>query len=202
MRTIQLLSVVILLNISLNSYATTHIIKQTGFSFSPSSLTVTVGDVIRWEWTGGEHTTTSKVIPNDAAAWDSPLTAANNSFEYTVTVAGVYNYVCTPHESMGMKGSFTATIASAINENTSLFIFNIHPNPASSFINIASSALDGEVVLSDILGKTIRTIRLIDLPVIMDSYQLDLSDFKNGIYILTLVPADTKRQISLKFIKK
>ncbi|MFA6401815.1 MAG: plastocyanin/azurin family copper-binding protein [Salinivirgaceae bacterium] len=201
MKTIQIISLALLLSISFNSNAATHVIKQTGFSFSPNELTVTVGDVIRWEWAGGTHTTTSKVIPNDAPAWDSPLSSTNTSFEYTVTVAGVYNYVCTPHESMGMKGSFTANIATAINENASLLNFSIYPNPVSSFINITSS-IEGEVVLSDILGKTLRTIRLNDLPVVIDSYQLDLSDFKNGIYMLTYIPTLTKKPISLKFIKK
>ncbi len=200
MKTIQIINLVFLFSIPFNSYATTHIITQTGLSFSPNELTVTVGDVIRWEWTGGTHTTTSKTIPNDASEWDSPLTATSTSFEYTVTIAGVYNYVCTPHESLGMKGSFTANVASSISENASLLNFTIYPNPASSFINITSS-FEGEVVLSDILGKTLRTIRLNDLPVVIDSYHLDLSDFKNGIYILTFNSILTKKPISLKFIK-
>jgi hypothetical protein len=64
-------------------------------------------------WTSGSHTTTSTVIPASAATWNSPISSTVTSFEYKVTVAGVYNYKCTPHASMGMVGSFTASAPAA-----------------------------------------------------------------------------------------
>ncbi|HBO74329.1 MAG: hypothetical protein A2W97_07135 [Bacteroidetes bacterium GWE2_40_63] len=201
MRAIKIFSIAILLLGCNKSYSSIHVIKQSGTSFSPSNITVIVGDTVRWEWSAGSHTTTSKVIPNGAEAWDSPLTSTSTSFEYKVTVEGTYNYVCTPHESLGMKGSFTANVTNAINENSPLLNFTIYPNPASSFINITTD-INGEVVLSDILGKNLRNIRLNELSVIADTYRLDLLDLKNGIYIVTLIPSDSKKRISLKFMKE
>jgi hypothetical protein len=80
------------------------------FFFNPSSLNVNVGDTIRWVWVAGSHTTTSTpgAIPAGAASWDALITSAFTSFEYKVTVAGSYAYVCTPHVP-GMVATFTAT---------------------------------------------------------------------------------------------
>jgi len=93
------------------AYATKHIVTVANFSFTPSSLNVTVGDTVRWVWSSGSHTTTSNPgeIPTGAAAWDHPITSSNQTFEYKVTVAGSYNYVCTPH-APNMAGTFTATV--------------------------------------------------------------------------------------------
>lgn len=92
-----------------HAQATVHTVNASGTSFNPNSLNVFVGDTIRWAHVSGSHTTTSTTIPAGAATWNSPLNVSNPTFEYHVTVAGVYNYKCIPHESFGMIGSFTAT---------------------------------------------------------------------------------------------
>ncbi len=96
--------------ISNTAHATKWVVNVQNFSFSPSNLpNVIVGDTIRWVWINGSHTTTSTTIPAGAASWDHPLNSSNTFYEYHVTIAGNYNYKCTPHEGMGMVGSFTAT---------------------------------------------------------------------------------------------
>ena len=97
--------------------ATIHIVTVGNFSFSPSNIpNVIVGDIIKFNWALGSHTTTcdpnnqtGTSLPAGAATWDQVITSSNNTFSYTVTKAGVYNYVCTPHASFGMIGSFTAS---------------------------------------------------------------------------------------------
>ena len=93
---------------TIQTYAVKHVVLVGNYYFNPSSLSVTVGDTVRWVWSAGSHTTTSGVIPGGAATWDAPITSSNTSYEYPVTVAGTYNYVCTPHAAMGMVGTFTA----------------------------------------------------------------------------------------------
>ena len=93
-------------------YSVKHTILVGNFYFNPSSLPdVTLGDTIRWQWVQGTHTTTSTTIPGGAASWDEPISSSNTSYEYKPTVEGTYNYVCTPHASMGQVGSFTVTAA-------------------------------------------------------------------------------------------
>lgn len=94
-----------------NAMSITHIVTQSGFSFNPQTLNVEVGDVIRWVWTGGNHNTTAVNVPVGADTWASPLDSGNQQFEYEVTVAGNYAYVCTFHSGSGMVGSFVASEA-------------------------------------------------------------------------------------------
>ena len=90
------------------AFAVKHTVLVGNYFFNPSSVTVSVGDTVRWVWSAGSHTTTSGVIPGGAASWDELITSSNNTYDYHVTVAGNYNYVCTPHAGMGMVASFTA----------------------------------------------------------------------------------------------
>jgi plastocyanin len=114
MKTAKFTLIILVLGIlslaSLESNATKWIVNVQNFSFSPTNLpNVAVGDTIRWVWVSGTHTTTSTTIPFGATSWDHPITSSNTFFEYKVTVAGDYDYKCTPHEGMGMVGAFTAT---------------------------------------------------------------------------------------------
>lgn len=123
--------------ISNTAQATKWVVNVQNFSFSPSALpNVLVGDTIRWVWIGGIHTTTSTTIPAGAASWDHPITSSNTFYEYPVTIEGNYNYKCTPHQSMGMVGSFTATIVTPT-------LVSITPN----------QALQGDTFLATIIGS-------------------------------------------------
>ena len=45
---------------SLTAAQTTHLVDNgPGFDYSPSALTVQVGDTVTWVWQGGVHTVTS-----------------------------------------------------------------------------------------------------------------------------------------------
>lgn len=123
--------------ISNTAYATKWFVNVQNYSFSPSNLpNVTVGDTVRWVWINGSHTTTSTTIPAGAASWDHPINSSNTFYEYHVTIAGSYNYKCTPHQGMGMVGSFTATALTPI-------LVSISPN----------QALQGDSFLATITGS-------------------------------------------------
>jgi plastocyanin len=73
-----------------------------GFMFSPSNLTIAVGDTVTAHNTdSGHHTFT------DTPAFDSGDMAPGASFRYRFTKAGTYSFVCTYHSGAGMKGSVT-----------------------------------------------------------------------------------------------
>ena len=199
MKTVKIIGITLLLLIAFRSYSAVVVINQSGMSFSPSNVSVNVGDVIRWVWSGGDHTTTSTTIPVGAQSWDSPLTSSNTTFEYTVTVAGTYSYFCSIHGA-GMSGSFTASGSSGVNELDLSKDFSIFPNPAKDFISIKTSD-HGEILLSDVLGKSIKRNKLTELTLLDDSYRLELSDLASGIYIISFLPSNNKKRISIKFIK-
>jgi plastocyanin len=96
-----------------------------GYRFEPATITIKVGDGIKFvNVTGGPHNVTfwSDSIPAAAAAalganmanTTSPLTgplliAPNDTYivSFAGTKAGAYKFYCTPHLALGMKGSIT-----------------------------------------------------------------------------------------------
>jgi plastocyanin len=85
--------------------------------FQPKTITVKKGDVIRWTMADGmvmHDVSFSQADSNPAgftAPADSPyLTQQGQTFELKIDFEpGTYNYVCIPHEMMGMTGSITVT---------------------------------------------------------------------------------------------
>jgi plastocyanin len=81
--------------------AATFGIDIQGFAFSPSSLTIGVGD--RVVWTNNDaapHTVTA-----DDGSFTSPDMPTGGTFSYRFTHAGTYSYHCSIHPSM--KGTIT-----------------------------------------------------------------------------------------------
>ncbi len=96
-----------------NTNATTHTITAADFTFSPATITINLGDTIKWVLSAGTHTTTSETIPAGAATWNANLKTGSTTFVYVPKVAGVYNYQCNFHVSMGMTGIFTVVAGCA-----------------------------------------------------------------------------------------
>lgn len=82
--------------------------------FDPVGLLVEPGTTVRWVVKANVHTTTayhpkndrhSLRIPEGAAPWDSGyLVNPGDHFDVTLTVPGVYDFFCRPHEQAGMVG--------------------------------------------------------------------------------------------------
>lgn len=82
--------------------------------FDPIGVLVQPGATIRWTIRENVHTATayhpdnddhSLRIPKGAESWNSDyLVNPGDAFEVTLTVPGVYDYYCAPHEQGGMVG--------------------------------------------------------------------------------------------------
>lgn len=119
MKNLYALFIFTLVSLACFAQGTVHTVLTGNFYFNPAAISnVEVGDVIRWEWVEGSHTTTSASIPAGAASWDAPLNSSNTFYEYTVTVPGQYNYVCTPHAGV-QTGSFTVVSANTLSVSPS-----------------------------------------------------------------------------------
>lgn len=170
-----------------HAHATTQTITVQDFKFTPNDVTIALGDTVKYVWLNGNHTTTSTTIPSGAATWDHPMTSSSTTFIYVPTVLGVYNYRCTPHESMGHIGKFTVVSTLGVSDyEVSRSMFNIYPNPAQSEINIAfsnnSTKISGINVVS-ITGKTV--IESADLN--NTKKTLDVSALANGMYFVRVI---------------
>lgn len=73
-----------------------HAIEIVDFAFSPATLTIAVGDTVTW--TNSDpvvHTATA-----GSGAFDSGDLDTGESYSVTFTIAGTYDYLCTPHPTM------------------------------------------------------------------------------------------------------
>jgi plastocyanin len=102
---------------SFSSKGTIHTIGVWGgyYQFVPASITIQLGDTLEWEPFAGLlpmmlHTITSDNIPVGAVSFDQVWQMpADTFFQYIPQVAGLYQYVCTPHIPNGMIAEFTVT---------------------------------------------------------------------------------------------
>ncbi|WP_328517655.1 plastocyanin/azurin family copper-binding protein [Devosia algicola] len=83
--------------------------------FDPIGVHIQPGQTVRWTNNdpSNAHTSTAyhpsildrpRRIPNGARPWDSGYLMPGESFEVKLTVTGVYDYYCQPHEQAGMVG--------------------------------------------------------------------------------------------------
>jgi len=94
--------------------AATTSVSTDNYFFSPSSLTVNVGDTVTWtNPTGIQHTSTS-----DTGVWSSPVLNPGGVFSFTFMNPGVFSYHCTFHSGFGMVG--TITVLEAATPTTSV----------------------------------------------------------------------------------
>lgn len=89
--------------------------------FEPAELTVSVGERVTWGFTSAGHNVCCRPADSDDAALpdgaeefasygpdESPtgsVVPRGGSYEHDFTVAGRYDYVCVPHEDVGMTGT-------------------------------------------------------------------------------------------------
>ncbi len=74
-----------------------------GLSFGPAAVAVSAGTTVVWEWTGegGGHN-----VSAESGAFESEtIEEAGHTFDHTFEEAGIHEYVCTPHQAVGMKGA-------------------------------------------------------------------------------------------------
>lgn len=77
---------------AVNEKVTNVVIK--GFAFNPNTITVNVGDKVRWtNEDAATHTIKSELV-------NSPNIARGGTFEHTFDKAGTYDYICGLHPSM------------------------------------------------------------------------------------------------------
>ena len=184
----QILLFIVLFGISARLFAVVHTdtIIVADYSFTPNSVTANLGDTILWLWSNGGHTTTSESIPAGASSWNSSINSGITSFKYVPTVAGIYNYECTIHASMGMTGSFTVANSSGINEFSNASIIKAYPNPVSAALHIQfnfeynSTGLPVTVTLTDMNGRRVIKKKY----KAFNDVDIDVQDIPDGTYIL------------------
>ena len=180
---------------------TTHTVEVANFQFTPSNIpNVLIGDKIRWIWVSGGHTTTSTSTPPDAPGWDALINSGNTAFEYTVTTAGTYQYVCSPH-APDMAGSFT--VSAPLPVTLSEFKLSVNNNkPVLSWKTLSEQNTDYFSLRKSFNGNTYSEVAKISAAgnsTTERTYSYtDNSRTSNKYvyYLLAIVDKDGKKQFS------
>jgi plastocyanin len=126
--------------ISVTSFSATHTITNSGFSFSPSTLTINLGDTITFVLAGIHD---AREVSQ--STWDANGTTSNGGFEtpfgggtVILQTTGTHYYVCINHVTFGMKGIIVVNPSTFIHESDtnipkSYSLEQNYPKPFQSF---------------------------------------------------------------------
>ena len=93
-------------------------VDSTNLRFSPSSVTVTEGDTVRFFWSG-QALPHNAVESNEVFDSGEPQRNVDYSFTFELGMNGTYDFVCEPHAALGMVGQIIVEPAPpAIENNT------------------------------------------------------------------------------------
>jgi plastocyanin len=196
---------IILLTITTVGFSTTHTITNSGFTFSPATITINVGDSVMFS-IGNNH----NVVEVSEATWNAngntPLPGFSLPFGGGLLPAsslpiGTHYYVCEPHASLGMKGTILVQSATGINENTSSNDFSIYPNPSEGIFQVDIKNTNEQQIFSlnvfDISGANVLKL---SFPAIEGNQEIDLSSYPKGIYFLKI--SDNEKSFYKKIVLK
>lgn len=183
----------------LSGFSKTWIIKNTGTTYTPSTLTIEIGDTVKFT-IGSMH----DVVEVSKDIWDvneaSPLAGG---FQLPMgggillpakLATGIHYYVCTPHVSLGMKG--TIVVLGPLNVPEAQFPpVSLFPNPVNDQLGVKTSIelIGSSYIIFDGTGKQVSTGKLEN-----EESNLDLRGLMSGIYFLQ---TNSQKKQTFTFIK-
>jgi plastocyanin len=190
----------LLLSFGTAVYCTTWQITNSGFTFSPATVTIITGDDVNFSLASIHN-----VVEVSQSTWtadgNTPLPGGFSlpfgggllsSAQLTV---GTHWYVCSPHASMGMKGIIIVSTSTGITENQQQLNISLYPNPAVDLITIKTNSglLNFPYFITDQAGRQVLSGKINS-----EITYLEIGQLKKGIYLFQ-IPGQ-KRQ-SFKVIK-
>ncbi|MBI5388645.1 MAG: CHRD domain-containing protein [Verrucomicrobia bacterium] len=156
-----------------------------GFAYDPPTVTVNVGDTVRWT----QIDTIAHTVTSDTGAWpSSPLLSVNQTFSLTFTTAGSYPYHCAPHPFMTGTVNVQGT---ASNAPPTVSISS--PTNGASFAQGASITIQATAADSD---GTVAQVQFFEgansLGVVMASPYTVTTTLPSGSHALTAVATDNE----------
>lgn len=193
------------------SFATTHTITNSGFTFTPTDLTINVGDTVNFVLDSIHQ-------PREVsqATWNANGTTSNGGFNLplgggtvVITQPGVHYYVCVPHASGGMKGTITANTLTGIESGLSTIPANFnlmqnYPNPFNPGTVIRYSLpreSNVSIKVHDITGKKVADLLETKQGAGMHELKFDAAGLSTGIYFYTIKAGtftQTRKMILMK----
>jgi len=189
--------------ISIAGFSKTWTVTSSGFTFSPATITINLGDTVNFS-IGSSHNS----VEVSKATWDangtSPLPGFTLPFgggkllPAQLTI-GTHYYVCTPHASLGMKGTIIVQNTVGITEIQQKTDVNVYPNPSNGKfqLSVTGSQLSNNCYLEvyNLLGN-----RVLKSGISVTNASVDLTSMANGIYLFEIV--DGQNIITKRVVKQ
>jgi len=183
---------------------TTHDVTVQNFSFSPQTLTITTGDIVKWTNISGTH----NVRANDNSFYSGPAAPAPWEFTHTFTNPGDFPYYCEPHQSMGMTGTIIVQNPVGVNDDEIVAkhfeLEQNYPNPFNPSTIISYSVPTSSFInlkVYDILGNEVAVLVNEEKPAGNYEINFNASELTGGVYFYQLTSStfvDTKKMILIK----
>ena len=104
--------------------AKTHLIMIKDYRFQPATLTITVGDTVRWQ--NEEKRTSHSVLFLAREIPESERIFPDEHWQMTFTEAGVFSYRCGPHPEM--RGLIEVIGAQTSSDRPLLIVYSSPPD--------------------------------------------------------------------------
>lgn len=193
----------LLLSAGTLGFCTTVTINNSGFTFTPETITITFGDSVKFT-VANIH----KPVEVSEATWNAggntPSGGFNLPFGGGLVLpaqlgVGIHFYVCSPHASSGMKGKIIVQGSTATKDFHFPAEVSVYPNPSDGCFQVImdNTQLSRQFDLSvyNTEGKRVYLKPRSEIEIVN---RIDLSGFKKGIYILNL--SDGTNNYSKKII--
>ena len=179
----------------ISSAQTNHTISTSGMSFSPSELTIEIGDTVTFINTAGSHNVNGTIgtFPNNPESFGNSV-GSGWTYQHIFSIVGQYDFQCDLHASM-MNGKITVQNTTSAQNLVSGTHLNIFPNPFQNELAI-EGCNGGEVFLYSVVGRLELNEKITN-----DSYKLTTNELPSGIYLYQITMAN-KETVSGKIIKK
>jgi len=171
-------------------------VTNSGFTFSPATITVNAGDTVSFTL-GAIHNVAEVSQATYAANGNTLLaggfsTPSGGGLVFTAALTtGTHWYVCQPHAAMGMKGKIIVQGADGIAENLLMTSFSVYPNPATSKVTVIfNEVVRGTLQLSNAFGEVLEQTQIN-----ASGLTLDLGDRPKGFYYITVTDATGNRGV-------
>lgn len=182
--------IIAIVGLNLAAQADSYTINISGFTYSPATLNVVVGDVVTIQASGNHP-----LLQVSQATWDAAGTTAlpggfgpeTSNYTFTVTSTDDIYYVCTNHVSMGMKGKIIVSTATGISDLPSANALNVYPNPVTdgSLTVKGQSEMDGQHL--ELYSTSGQLVKSVDLNGLEMRVNLDVAA---GMYTAIIVKDD------------
>ena len=193
------LSLLVLLTSTIG-FCTTWVITNSGFTFSPATITITIGDDVTYNLDGSHNVvevsqSTWNANGNTALAGGFQTSFGGGSVLASELAVGTHYYVCSPHASLGMKGVIIVQSTTDIEESQMETNLSVYPNPSNNIITIKSrnNMIGSKYYIMDQKGRPFFKDKLAN-----ETTSIDISQLNPGIYLLQIVG---QRRQSIKIIK-